>query len=138
MTEFIRNINWELLRKQKATLVEVLILGDLSRREKNDLDGIVHLLDSLQDYVVDEMLVDEELVFGFSGRKFICMACGQATTSTVAYCEGGHLMVGIESHHKETMPERWGKAKDIFGMDDQTLETYIENQVSIVILNRKK
>lgn len=143
MSKFVRTVDWELLRKQKNTLVNVLNLGDLSREEKNDLDGIIHLLDALQDWAVDEEGVAEELVFALQEEeqeqvKFICTVCGQATTSNELYCRGGHIMMGVQVAHQKTLPEWWEKAKTVFGMDDETLKTYIENQVSIVILNRNR
>ena len=62
--EFIQKIDWKLLRKQKLTLLETI--DDMEKRNSEyykdsieDLTGILHLIDSLQDYAVDEMGIDE-------------------------------------------------------------------------------
>jgi hypothetical protein len=65
--EFVRSINWELLKKQKETLVR--LAGEnsnntcLSKAEQSDLDGVVHLIDAVQDWAVQEQNVAEDLVF---------------------------------------------------------------------------
>jgi len=64
--EFVRNVNWELLRKQKLTLVTLARNVDsrLTDTEVNDLDGLVYLIDAVQDEAVANEGVDEALVFG--------------------------------------------------------------------------
>ena len=66
MSEAIKNINWELLRKQKQHLLEVLDIPNsgISPEHKDSLQGILHLLDSIQDEAADEHGVPEEEVFG--------------------------------------------------------------------------
>ena len=66
--EFIQKINWELLKKQKKTLLSAIEKASGTGWDNDayidDLNGILHLIDSLQDYVVDELGVDEINVFG--------------------------------------------------------------------------
>jgi hypothetical protein len=65
------NIDWPLLRKQKYTLIAVIEY----LRESNvhllvdDLNGIVHLIDEIQDYAVDVTGVDETQVFDLSDEE---------------------------------------------------------------------
>lgn len=58
----ITNINWNDLRNQKRELLRVISERNLPDGE-DDLDGIVHLIDSLQDYAVDELGYNEHEVF---------------------------------------------------------------------------
>ena len=62
--EFLEKIDWKLLRKQKLTLLETI--DDMEKRNAEyykdsieDLTGILHLIDSLQDYAVDDLGIDE-------------------------------------------------------------------------------
>lgn len=57
--DFIKNIDWELLKKQKLFLIETGIEG-------KTMDDILGLFDALQDYAVDEMGIDEKIVFNLS------------------------------------------------------------------------
>ena len=46
----IKNINWELLSRQKLSLVEVITNNDfITKEEMNSLDGILHLIDAMED-----------------------------------------------------------------------------------------
>ena len=54
----IRNIDWEMLKKQK----DFLISQDLACCPEN-FDGIISLINALQDYAVDIMGLSEEEVF---------------------------------------------------------------------------
>jgi len=66
--EFIKNIDWSELRNQKTSLI---VVADYYRRNNvpfipEHLDGIVHLIDALQDYAVDDAkLVDAIHVYDF-------------------------------------------------------------------------
>ena len=52
---FLNSIDWELLGKQKATLVDVIAVNaDAPEGVVDDLDGILCLLDGLQDFAADE------------------------------------------------------------------------------------
>jgi hypothetical protein len=72
--EFIQKIDWKLLSEQKGQLLETI--EDLeneqtsSNQHKIDsLNGILNLLDSLEDYAVDEIGVDENTVFNFKSEE---------------------------------------------------------------------
>lgn len=64
---FVRKINWELLKKQKETLIRLACENSnntcLSKEEQSDLDGVVYLIDAVQDWAVDDQGVAKELVF---------------------------------------------------------------------------
>lgn len=51
-------IDWKLLRKQKLTIVKMAINPDkfnLSKKQQDDIDGILNLLDSIQDHAADDL-----------------------------------------------------------------------------------
>lgn len=64
----IKRIDYPLLKDQKLQLLELSRLGktsDLFTQEDDDaLDGIIALLDELQDAVVDDGIKTEKEVFG--------------------------------------------------------------------------
>lgn len=57
-------IDWEILRAQKATLVKLAVSDRLLPDDKEDLDGIINLIDSVQDMGVEWFGADS--VFGRS------------------------------------------------------------------------
>ena len=61
--QFINDIDWGLLRDQKNTIVG-LTSSNIVPLLNPHLDGIVHLIDSIQDYAVDVAGIDNEIVFG--------------------------------------------------------------------------
>ena len=63
--EFIQKMDWELLRKQKCSLIKVIYDEKKGKgNDAEDLIGILHVLDAVQDYAVDELGIDEITVFG--------------------------------------------------------------------------
>lgn len=66
MNNPIENINWPLLKIQKNKLLEVLDKPDITNEQSMALTGILHLIDSIQDYGVDVLKVDENIVFNLS------------------------------------------------------------------------
>jgi len=68
--EFIKNIDWSLLRNQKATLLETIEAEKGGFVEMlNNLEGIVHLIDTLQDYAVDELGINENCIYDFEKEE---------------------------------------------------------------------
>lgn len=61
--DFIQNIDWNLLKKQKAQLLEN------AEQHNLDVSGIINLIDSLQDYVVDICGVEENEVFNLTDKE---------------------------------------------------------------------
>ena len=62
MEEFLKGIDWELLRRQKVELLDVINMYKLPAG--NHLDGVVYLIDHIQDSAVDSGYYTEEQVFG--------------------------------------------------------------------------
>lgn len=62
LEEFVQTVDWDLLRQQKHDLVSHVNAVDIPCRES--LIGILHLIDGLQDAVVDANLKTEHDVFG--------------------------------------------------------------------------
>lgn len=65
---FIKNINWKLLREQKEVLVNIVYSDLLITTMSNQLEGIVHLIDALQDYAVDYMRLSDKDVFNLENE----------------------------------------------------------------------
>ena len=55
-------LNWKMVRAQKRALVEAL--NREAPRKHHPLDGLLHLLDAIQDYAVEHKIADEKQVFG--------------------------------------------------------------------------
>jgi hypothetical protein len=86
--EFIKRIDWTDLRTQKSALIEVM--NTVTTVEQGQaLEGILALIDAIQDYAVDEMDVPEIHVFDFELEEerenpdpdktkcvYLCMHCG--------------------------------------------------------------
>lgn len=53
--EFVHSIDWALLRKQKSWLLQ---------QNSEEAQGLLALVDAVQDYAVDEMFIDQSMVFG--------------------------------------------------------------------------
>lgn len=62
--DFIQKIDWKLLRNQKHDLLKVINKESVNPKEKMSLEGILNLLDSIQDYGVDICGLSEGKVFG--------------------------------------------------------------------------
>jgi hypothetical protein len=63
--EFIRKIDFTTLRTQKTLLLETINNDAVDPEHKEGLEGILNLLDGLQDYAVDEMGMNPVDVFDF-------------------------------------------------------------------------
>lgn len=65
--EFIKKIDWSELRNQKRSLIEVIdYIKTHNPYFYNDLNGILHLIDALQDYAVDDAkIIDSMHVYDF-------------------------------------------------------------------------
>jgi hypothetical protein len=63
--KLIKRINWKLLRRQKQDLLNVINKKATTIKQKESLEGILNLLDSIQDLAVDVLKVDEWEVFKF-------------------------------------------------------------------------
>lgn len=46
---FYENIDWELFKKQKQSLVNLSCLSNITKAEKEAIEGILNLMDALQD-----------------------------------------------------------------------------------------
>ena len=56
------SIDWELLRNQKADLVESMMSNETP--SEATMTGLVNLIDNIQDEAVDSGVMSEEAVFG--------------------------------------------------------------------------
>lgn len=61
-------IDWALLRKQKLTLLEIIdqVEADCRWERAEDLTGILHLIDAIQDDAVDSGEFTEHEVFALT------------------------------------------------------------------------
>ena len=62
------NIDYSKLKDQKQKLIYVADDSDLTQETRDQLQGIVNLIDSLQDFAVDVMGKPESEVFNLSGE----------------------------------------------------------------------
>lgn len=67
----LNQIDWSLLRNQKTLLLETINNNAVSPMHKKALEGILHLIDAVQDYAVDEMGISEMHVFDFEQEEGI-------------------------------------------------------------------
>lgn len=65
----IHKIDFTELRNQKMALLTLLQTKVLNETLDGHLHGILHLIDSIQDYAVDELGWDENLVFDFEEEE---------------------------------------------------------------------
>jgi hypothetical protein len=67
--KFIDKIDFTSLRIQKTLLLETINNDAVDPEHKEALEGILSLIDAIQDYAVDEMGVPEMLVFDFEKEE---------------------------------------------------------------------
>lgn len=60
---YVNKMDWSLLREQKQTLLELTSKFEEDSVEYEHLNGIVELIDAMQDFAVIELNVSEEDVF---------------------------------------------------------------------------
>jgi hypothetical protein len=69
----IEGIDWNLLRKQKLMLINLMnefSLTYFNDQEREELgEGLINLINSIQDYAVDELSIDENIVFKIENNE---------------------------------------------------------------------
>ena len=96
--KFLKKIDWKLLKKQKVTLFAVIEFCEKNKFPEefiNDLDGILNLIDTIQDYAVDKMGESETNVFGFEEEEkhegknpqklWLCTKCNSDNVETKSW-----------------------------------------------------
>ena len=97
--EFIKKIDWSELRNQKKSLIAVI--ENLKTNKiplSDDLEGILHLIDALQDYAVDDVkIIDSIHVYDFEEEeeretkpqskktKYVCAHCNSNNVQVKAW-----------------------------------------------------
>jgi hypothetical protein len=66
--EFIKRIDWKLLREQKQFLLDIISCEEGIPKIQH-LRGIVHLLDALMDYASDDMGLGDKMVFNLNEEE---------------------------------------------------------------------
>jgi len=61
--EFLEKIDWSLLREQKQTIIDIIDNGELNPRFFGHLNGMIELIDAIQDFATDVMGFTEKEVF---------------------------------------------------------------------------
>lgn len=61
--DFIKQMDWNLLSRQKESLVLLSNYVDSVSLLYSHLEGVIHLLDVMADYAVDTLQLDERTVF---------------------------------------------------------------------------
>lgn len=65
--QFMRNVNFDELVKQKAELLAAIDIAEKVGLDEEKLEGILYLVDLIQDTAVDILGYPEDEVFGFKG-----------------------------------------------------------------------
>lgn len=63
MKNLIESIDWDSLKKQKNTLLNLSSSDILTSDIIDDLYGLINLIDSIQDYAVDDFGMDENKIY---------------------------------------------------------------------------
>lgn len=68
--DFIKRIDWKQLQRQKLIFINMIQdwgeADDADQREDaEEAEGLLNLIDTIQDYAVDELGMDENVVFNF-------------------------------------------------------------------------
>jgi hypothetical protein len=67
---FIQKIDWSELRNQKRLLLETINNDSVSPEHKEALEGILSLIDAVQDYAVDEVEIARAIdVYDFEAEE---------------------------------------------------------------------
>ena len=69
MENLINEMDFDLLRQQKETLIRLTNSNIITYAECEDIEGIISIIDKIQDFAVDEMGIDENIVFNFDNEK---------------------------------------------------------------------
>lgn len=98
------NIDWKLLRRQKSGLTELRQrltdkgASEVEMAEAQDITGILHLVDNVQDNAVESGIFTEEEVFGVGDEpsaddtpRVYCNKCGEEIPpfESECGCDGG-------------------------------------------------
>jgi hypothetical protein len=68
LTKFIGSLNFELLKAQKIVLIELQGKLESNGPEWSTVEGIINLIDSIQDIAVDQVGFNPNHVFNLSGE----------------------------------------------------------------------
>lgn len=60
------NMDWELLRQQKETLLLMTNNQFMVQSEYEAVEGIINLIDAVQDHAVDVLGLDKNIVFNLT------------------------------------------------------------------------
>jgi hypothetical protein len=63
MENILEKIDYKLLREQKADLLSIISDKNVSEKQMESLDGIIILIDNIQDYAVMELGISSKTVF---------------------------------------------------------------------------
>lgn len=68
---YVNKMDWEMLRAQKLSLLQIIekLRGMKDNERADDLTGILHLIDALQDFAVDELEISSTIVFDFEAEE---------------------------------------------------------------------
>ena len=65
MEDFVKNIDYRMLTGQKRSLAKMQENPLLSQNEKDTIEGVLNLIDALQDKVVEKKILTEGEVFPY-------------------------------------------------------------------------
>ena len=124
--DLLRNIDWTELHKQKSTLL--MLVSTVNKDITNDLDGILGLIDAIQDYAVDEMGLTTKEVFGYvfaneneTDKEIVAMISKQNETAEERFArENAETIFEIFTEHDLNVDEIYG-----YKMDKEFIDSII-------------
>lgn len=112
--QWIQRIDWTDLRTQKTMLLETINNDAVDPEHKEGLEGILAVIDALQDYVVDELGVNEMHVFDFELEDerenpdpdkvktlWLCPNCGSDNVEMKVWANANTNVVGTDCEEEE-------------------------------------
>lgn len=112
--QWIQRIDWTDLRTQKTMLLETINNDAVDPEHKEGLEGILAVIDALQDYVVDELGVNEMHVFDFELEDerenpdpdkvktlWLCPHCGSDNVEMKVWANANTNVVGTDCEEEE-------------------------------------
>lgn len=90
------NIDWSMLREQKLTLLKLLDDEHLSTKQKEDIQGVIHLIDDVQDNAVDSGIWDKKQIFSIYDYQDVIAMLEELDPTDFLVEEGDNLNLDSE------------------------------------------
>ena len=123
MSEFFEKIDWSILRRQKQSLISAI--GKFDGDIKDDLNGILHLIDGIQDYAVDKLKINARFIFG-RGADYKLLSSAELKTLAII------LEAYEKKREREELPDEVEVTADMFGYDENFID------IALLIIDKRR